>query len=177
MSAVPTNLQNFMDKQDILELIYSYAFTFDGGNVDAWIELFTEDAYFETFIPSRTQPTLQASGKSAILKAIQKNLDHNKDARASLPYLSATHLQSATIFDELDETTAKVRTMVHTFMQTCSDDSVSEVHPADAFNSLSLSPLFSGIYYSSLRKVDGRWKFAGRRFVADMHAHPGAEQG
>ena len=48
-------------KQELLELIYAYAFSFDARQFEAWLDLWTDDAQFKIFLPTRSEPLLECS--------------------------------------------------------------------------------------------------------------------
>jgi hypothetical protein len=45
------------DRQQILDLIYSYSYTFDSKNLDAFLNLYTQDAVWEDYYAGASSPT------------------------------------------------------------------------------------------------------------------------
>lgn len=154
------------DKLAIQELLGQYSFTYDGGDLENWFSLWTEDGSFEVYMPSRKDPILAASGRDELVEVITA-------ARASDGFpveLSGFHLQSLTAFDELTPTSARIRTMVHATVQTCDDDGKDEVDGNTWFEKINATLLFAGIYYSDLAKLENRWFFRKRVFIADARS-------
>ena len=151
-------------KQELLELIYAYAFSFDARQFEAWLDLWTDDAQFKIFLPTRSEPLLECSS----LREIEEQVINLHRSAEPPPGSSAFHLQSGTLFDHVGENSATCRTMVHTFRQEIDDDGSGTLIQTDLLERASITPLFGGIYYSRFRKVNGVWKFSDRTFVASM---------
>lgn len=166
------SLELLNEKMELLELITRYAFAYDSGDIEGWYDLFTDDGVFSVYLPSRKEPLLLATSKEDLRQQITAQQEKDKVTFNS-PYVTAFHLQSGTIFDELTTETASAKTMVHAFLQDCDDDLTGTLTNEDLMERLTLTPLFGGVYYSTFRKVDGEWKFSSRRFVASMADHVG----
>ena len=154
------------DKLAIQELLGQYSFTYDGGDLESWFNLWTEDGSFEVYMPSREEPILAANGRDDLIQVISA-------ARTSggLPEeLSGFHLQSLTAFDELTPASARIRTMVHATVQTCDDDGSDVVDGNTWFEKIDARLLFAGIYYSDLAKLENCWFFRKRVFIADARS-------
>lgn len=151
-------------KLELLELIYAYAFSFDARQFEAWLDLWTDDARFKVYLPTRDVPLLECNSRTELEEEVV-NLHRGLE---SPPGSSAFHLQSGTQFDHIDRDTAASRTMVHTFRQEIDDDGTGTLIQTDLLERASMTPLFGGIYYSRFRKANNDWKFSDRTFVASM---------
>ena len=90
------------DKLAILEGIALYSHTLDGGDDEAWVQLYTEDAVWETFSKGADIPSIRYEGRDGIRQfaAWMRSRQGKTQAR---------HNKVNTIFVELTPTTARVR--------------------------------------------------------------------
>ncbi len=157
------------DKLEIQDLITRYAFTFDGGDLEAWADLFTEDMVWELRIPIRDEPVMTLTGKKTFVDYMTKTNAENRALYSELEGLGAFHLMAGTTFDELTDTTARTRTMAAPLMQSFNDDG-KELDLKNWHSVLQAQVLFGGIYHGWYRKVDGEWKIAKKIFYASPNA-------
>ncbi len=162
------DLATVADKLAIQELLGQYSFTYDAGDLESWFNLWTDDGSFEVYMPSRSKPILGASGKEELIDVITA-----ARAEGGFPAeLCGFHLQSVTAHDELSPTSARLRTMVHATVQTCDDDGTGEVDGNTWFERVNSELLFGGIYHSELAKIEDRWFFRRRVFMASTTVYP-----
>ena len=156
------------DKLAILELLGHYSFAYDAGDLESWFNLWTDDGSFEVYIPSRSEPILGANGRNELIEVITTA----REDGGFPDELCGFHLQSVTVFDELTPIGARIRTMVHATVQTCHDDGTGELDGNNWFEKVNSQLLFGGIYHSELAKIEDRWFFRRRVFVASTTLYP-----
>ncbi len=152
------DLARLQDRLDVLELIDRYALTYDSGDREGWLALFSEDANFEMRLPGREKPLASARTRDGLRSSLPS-------PDVFPPGVTAFHVQSGTVFDELTPTHARARTMVHVVVQTVTDDG-AEATALTWARMVSCSVVFGGVYYSKFVKTGGKWLFAERIFVA-----------
>ncbi len=156
------------DKLAIHELLGHYSLAYDAGDLESWFNLWTDDGSFAVYMPSRSEPILSANGRDELIEVIKTAREDGGFPDA----LCGFHLQSVTVFDELTPTAARIRTMVHATVQTCHDDGADEVDGNTWFEKVESRLLFGGIYHSELAKIEDRWFFRRRVFMASTSVYP-----
>jgi uncharacterized protein (TIGR02246 family) len=136
--------QALADKLAILELMATYAYTYDGKDADGFAALFTEDAVFGN--PARPLVSRELVSREAIRAFVQQQFAEQGGRRFR-------HYQTNTVFLELSAKRAATRTMLL----------VTRREPTDAAPSV----LFSGVYEDEWRHTDSGWRIARRMILLD----------
>ena len=167
-------LQAATEKAAIIETINQYAFTIDNRNLEAFYALFTEDSLWAQTIPTRDEPIEYLQPRSAL--EARFNGIFKSPQMAKVPVgVNSFHVQSGTVFLELDPEYAKTVTQAVIYTQQFEDDG----SPMDGFtwrahNTVQAS--FVGVYHDVLVKKGGRWLFKERIFHASNNKPEQAPQ-
>ncbi|MFK7894607.1 MAG: nuclear transport factor 2 family protein [Myxococcota bacterium] len=130
------------DRAQIHALIALYSHTFDGGDVDAWIDLFTEEAEFVTSTVGSAQ------GKEALRRWAEERLaDRAGD--------QMRHFATNTLLRPLSSDQVRARSYVLITRQSLTGGSLAQV-------------LFTGVYEDDIRRTPKGWKFERRRAEASL---------
>ena len=126
------------DKLAILEGIALYSHTLDNGDDEGWVQLFTEDAVWESYSKGADKPSLRYEGQEAIRRfaASMRSRGGNNQAR---------HNKVNTIFVELGPAVAQVRS-----------NGLITIQAPGAEPKLALT----GIYAETWRKTLSGWRMA-----------------
>jgi ketosteroid isomerase-like protein len=137
------------DHQEIVQLIYKYAFAIDAADPVAMVQLFVEDAEWVSPFTGTTK------GREAIRRLIEGKRERNQ-LRSNETY---RHFITNPVVEFFDGR-AEVRASVLETRQV--GDTIDVV--------------YAGHYENTVVKHDGRWKFSSRRCLPDGTAwkhHPG----
>lgn len=138
------------DRLAILDALARYSYTFDGRQVDAFVQLFTEDGVFEMFAANGTEPELVMTARAGIHAWVTdwyRELD---------PAIQSRHFQSGTMFEELNSKTAKTSTMLMTTAQ----------HPDEASPRVKMT----GVYHDNWINTADGWRISKRVLRHDFQA-------
>ena len=130
----------------MLEMIARYSSCWDERQTDAFAELFTEDAVFQTDPEVPNGPIIHNAGREAIREwARGRHASHDPSKN------QARHIQTGTVFDELTPERARTRTtlLVMRFGP----------EPGDSG---------TGVYYDEWVKTPEGWRFAARTLRHDF---------
>jgi uncharacterized protein (TIGR02246 family) len=134
-----------LDRHLILETISRYGYHYDEGDIDAFLDVFTDDAFVD-ITPDPGFFELPLRGHAAIRAAYAGRLEE----------VAATaqrrHVQTNTVIHELTPDTARATTFLSVF---------SVPHGGDA------EIRGTGVYTDVLVKRDDRWLLADRRLKMD----------
>ncbi len=132
------------DRLDIQQAIAEYSYTFDGRDADGWSKLFTEDAVWELFGETDSDPQIRLEGRSEILEwAEQRHGEIPKN-------ITSYHHQSGIFFEDLTDDSARTRAMV---IITAHDNSEQQA---------SVRITLTGVYHDVWRKTADGWRFEHR---------------
>lgn len=135
------------DRLAILDAIARYSYTFDGREVDAFVQLFTEDGVFEMLAANASEPELVMTARAGIHEWVTnwfRELD---------PAIQSRHFQSGTTFRELTAEYAKTSTMLMTTAQ----------HPGEASPRVKMT----GVYHDHWIKTAQGWRISRRTLRHD----------
>lgn len=90
------------DKLAIIELLATYSHTLDNGDDEGWVQLFTEDAVWESFLKGADEPNIRWKGQDG-LRSFAATM------RANQGTTQVRHMKVNTIFVELTADTARIR--------------------------------------------------------------------
>ena len=141
---------NADDKLLIQDVIARYSYSYDGGDADAFAQLFVEDAIFEVIVPTQSRPAVRLLSRAAIRKWAAQRHELTAGTRAR-------HYQFGLLFDELTANTARTRTMLLLTRQGVPDS----------------APVLqlTGVYHDTWRKTGEGWRLAHR--AAHLDRDPG----
>lgn len=141
---------NADDKLLIQDVIARYSYSYDGGDADAFAQLFVEDAIFEVIVPTQARPVVRVFSRAAIREWAAQRYELTAGTQAR-------HHQSGLLFDELTTDTARTRTMLLLTRQGA----------PDAAPALQLT----GVYYDTWRRTSEGWRLVHR--AAHVDRDPG----
>ncbi len=105
-SAFHESLQKLIDKQEILELLYKYSYSWDSKNPDGLAEVFTKDASWEWWGRGAEKP-------GVVYKPRKNFISFASDRfKTTLADRQTRHYQTNTVFIELGKNRARTRTMI-----------------------------------------------------------------
>lgn len=90
------------DKLAIMEHLAAYSHTLDNGDDEGWVQLFTEDAVWESFAKGADKPNIRWEGHDGIRKFAAA-------MRSNQGQTQVRHMKINTIFLELTADTARIR--------------------------------------------------------------------
>lgn len=96
---------NTTDRLAILEAIQLYSYAIDSRDIEAYTDLFTEQAIFKVTRGFSSQPFIHVEGRNGIREWITATTVRWGDVQTR-------HHQTNTIFDSLSKNTARTRTML-----------------------------------------------------------------
>jgi ketosteroid isomerase-like protein len=126
------------DKLAILECLAAYSHTLDNGDDEGWVQLFTEDAVWESFAKGASEPSLRYEGHEGIRKFAAQ-------MRSRASGRQARHNKVNTLFVELTPELARIRSNGVITVQ------VDGEEPRIAL---------TGVYAETLRKTPQGWRLA-----------------
>jgi hypothetical protein len=139
---------NTTDRQEIMDLIYLYSYTFDSKDLDGWLSLFTENATWSNY-----------HGNSSVPDAVTRS---NNDRRMLIGALlgeiraqgvQSRHYMTNTLLKRTGDGGAEGITMFFLVWQ----------YPSEA----SPRPANSGYYKDEFMKTESGWMFASREAHTD----------
>ncbi len=146
-TASDQNFKESIAKQEILETIYQYSYTWDSKNSEKLSELFTEKAVWEWFPAGAAKPKALFTNRNAFIKFASDRFKTNLADRQT------RHYQTNTVFLEMKSNSARTQTMILL------------IHK---INGEKLPKLMgSGIYIDEFTKTQGGWKISRRSLFGD----------
>lgn len=143
------------DRQEILDLISGYSYSYDGNDIDALIGLFDDAAATNIFVPSQDLPSHTTTTRSQLREQIGER-------RASLARkgIQPRHFQANTILTEVSEDRVLGRTVLMVAWQRTGNLTPKVMH--------------SGVYEDEFRRTPRGWRFVRRdlRLDHELPAHP-----
>ena len=147
---------SYEDRQEILDLISEYSYSFDEDRIEDFVQLFTEDGRNYIYLAGSDTPLTETSSNAERRVVIQEARS-NPLNQPGIP----RHFQTNTLLKRLSADRISGRTMVVCTQQPY-DGSAARV-------------LFSGVYEDEFILSEGRWRFAIRRGLLDATSMPGAD--
>ncbi len=136
------------DRIAITDNIYAYSYTWDGQDIEGFLNVFTEDGVWEAYALGAKEPEMHLAGREAIRKWGEERLGRRKGKFVS------RHFQTNIVFDHLDANTARTRTMVFVSHQGVED--------------LAPRPMVSAIYYDEHKRTPKGWRIKHRQVKHDQ---------
>ncbi len=132
---------------EILEQIARYSHTLDGGDVDAFAAIFSEDGVFEVYATGAVEPELRLVDRAGIRAWV------GDWCRSLKPGQRSRHHQSGTLFHALTDESAETSTML-----------LSTVQPADEPQP---RVKMTGVYNDRWQRTAEGWLLVYRALVHD----------
>jgi hypothetical protein len=136
------------DRIAITDNIFAYSYSWDGQDIEGFLNVFTEDGLWEAFPSGATEPEIKLEGRQAIRKWGEERLGRRKGKFVS------RHFQTNIVFDHLDANSARTRTMVFV-----SHQGVQDTAPR---------PMVSGVYYDEHQRTANGWRIRHRQVRHDQ---------
>jgi hypothetical protein len=128
------------DRIAIRDLYARYCACLDAGDVDAWVQLWTEDGVFDTYQCSTGREAIHAYIRNVVA------------GRASKPWRNAQHWNNNLIVEGGGNEAQALCYLMH----------VGQNRVSSAF-----TINIQGMYEDELRRIDGRWLFKRRKVHFD----------
>ncbi|MEV6140606.1 nuclear transport factor 2 family protein [Nocardia sp. NPDC051990] len=136
---LPTRIE---DRLAIQEQLYRYAYAFDDGDIEGFLDVFTPDAVWEAYLIGRDEPLSRLQSPDEFRAFVKK---------LGVPMAGTVlHHTSSLLFVELDEDSAVTRSMVVASHQKPSGPVIGT----------------HGTYYDRWRKTPDGWRIEHRRYTA-----------
>jgi hypothetical protein len=136
------------DHQEILDTIYSYSYTYDGKDTDAFLALFTEDCIWEAYDNAGANLLVSITSRAELDAFVRPRL-----AEQAAADLRPRHFQTNPLMIGLDHDRVEAITMINIMWQ-YPDNPVPV-------------PEGIGVYKDEFVKTKNGWKFAVRRLYYD----------
>jgi len=146
-TAINLNLKEIIAKQEIIETIYQYSYTWDSKNPDKLSELFTENAVWEWFPAGAKKPKVSFANRNKFIKFASERFKTNLADRQT------RHYQTNTVFLEIKNNFARTQTMILLIHKI-----KGEKQP---------KVMGSGIYKDEFIKTQDGWKISRRTLFVD----------
>ncbi len=146
----------YEDRQEILDLISAYSYTYDEDRIEEFVDLFADDADTYIYLSGSDSPISETSSNAERRIAIQAF----RSGPINQPGLPR-HFQTNTELKRLSANRISGRTMV-----------LGTQQPYDGTEA---RILFSGVYEDEFVLSGGRWLFALRRGRLDASSLQGVE--
>ncbi len=138
------------DRAAIQDVISAYSYYWDGQDVEGFVtKVFVEDAVWEVQGIGASEPELRVVSHQAIREFAAARLARRKGKFWS------RHFQTNTVFDHLDEISARTRTMV-----LVSHQGIEDHAPV---------PILSGVYHDRWSRTPAGWRLKHRLLRHDSH--------
>jgi hypothetical protein len=145
MGEMDDELRRLVDEQAIMRTMNRYCRALDSGLADEWVDVFTEDAVFDTVLPDGTVFSHLSS---------REEFRSFLEANPRLPVVAPKHVMANPVI-ELDGLQARVESTFLYLLQT----------PGGPPQIIAW-----GQYHDRLRKDDGRWRIAERIATTEANA-------
>jgi 3-phenylpropionate/cinnamic acid dioxygenase small subunit len=143
------------DRQQILDLISGYSYSYDGNDIDALVQLFDEEAVTNVFVPSQDRPFHTTTTLSQLREEIGKR-------RASLARkgIQTRHFMANTVLTVVSHDRILGRTVFLVIWQ--------------RRGKLMPRVMHSGIYEDEFLRTPKGWRFVRRdlRLDHELPSHP-----
>lgn len=143
-----SSVVSIQDRNEILELISQYSYSYDSKDLDTFLNLMTPDIVWEAYSEGDTKALYKFSNKDELRKALTPRIDGLKQKG-----IQTRHFQTNTVMKYVAGGAVDASTMLVLMWQMP--------------NSKETTIVVTGVYKDMFVKVDGKWVFAKRTFFAD----------
>ncbi len=134
-------------RQDILDVISAYSYTYDSKDVVRWLDLFTKDAIWAWYGPNQNL-VVQLNGTAEMKAFFEPRLIGLEQQG-----IQTRHYQTNTVFTEFKGNRAKTRTLILVTWQYAGEATPRPVH--------------TGYYEDTFVRTKHGWKFKERVIFVD----------
>ena len=131
------------DRQDILDLISQYGYTYDSKDIDAFASLFTEDGVWTGYLSGGSKLWVKLKGREKLRKFWKPRVQGYIEKG-----LTTRHYQTNTIFTKVGDGRVEGTTMHYVTLQKADEKEPRMVH--------------TGYYKDVFVKTKDGWKFSHR---------------
>lgn len=145
------------DRQEIIDLIYGYSYTYDSKDLDSWLDLFTDDAIWSVYNGDSSTPNLVTSSNEERRQLLGPSLEGNQ----------TRHFMTNTILNQTDLAGAEGTTMYLCVVRSSPNKTIAaSLGPLKAME-LGINVILTGYYQDKFVKTQNGWKFASREAYED----------
>jgi hypothetical protein len=134
------------DRQEILDLISKYSYTWDAKNAEGFAALFTEDATLSNYSAGNLTDTTRSS-KERLTRARERFQSFTAQG------IQTRHYQTNTLLEQLPSGSVRGTTLFQVVWQYAAEPAPKLVH--------------AGIYRDTFMKTSSGWKFGSREVRID----------
>lgn len=139
---------NSTDRQEIMDLIYSYSYTYDSKDLDGWLSLFKDDAIWSDYEGNSSVPKVMTRSNAERRQLIGPRL-----AQLRAQGIQTRHFMTNTILNQTVDGKVDGITMLLLMWQ----------YPSEA----NPRPINTGYYQDEFIKTKSGWLFASREAHID----------
>ena len=140
---------NSTDRQEIMDLINSYSYTYDSKDLDGWLSLFKEDAIWSDYEGNSSVPKVMTRSNEERRQLVKPRL-----AALKAQGIQTRHYMTNTIINQTSEGKVDGITMLLLMWQ----------YPSEA----NPRPINTGYYRDEFIKTEQGWMFASREAHIDQ---------
>jgi hypothetical protein len=145
------------DRQEIMDLIYSYSYAYDSKDLDGWLDLFTDDAIWSVYNGNSSTPNVVTRSNEERRLLLEPSLEGNQ----------TRHFMTNTILNQTDVAGAEGMTMYLCIVRSSSSKTIAaSLGPLNAME-LGINVVLTGYYQDKFVKTQNGWKFASREAYED----------
>jgi 3-phenylpropionate/cinnamic acid dioxygenase small subunit len=136
------------DRQQILDLISTYSYTYDARDIEGFVALFTEDCVWEAFANGAAKPTVRAANRGELRAVVAQRL-----AMLQQKGIQSRHYQTNTLLVARADGQVEGTTMLNLVWQQPNEKP---------------STVMTGVYRDLFVKTGAGWRSAKRSFFMDQ---------
>ena len=146
--AAPPLTVSAEDRQQILDLISAYSYTYDAKDLEGFLALYTKDCVWELVPQGAAAPTVRAANRDELRALVIPRL-----AMLQQQGIQSRHYQTNTVLTARADGQVEGRTMLNLVRQAPGEKPFT---------------LMTGIYSDVFVRSDGSWKIAKRTLLIDQ---------
>jgi hypothetical protein len=136
------------DRQQILDLISAYSYTYDGKDIEGYLALFTKECLWEVYASGASTPMVKAANKENLRAVVTQRL-----AMLQQKSIQSRHYQTNTMLVARADGQVEGKTLLNLMWQVPGEKPYT---------------VTTGIYLDLFVKSGGGWRFAKRTFRMDQ---------
>lgn len=154
-----------MDRQEIMDLVYNYSYTYDSKDLEGWLALFAEGAIWSVYAGGSSDPKIVTVSNQERRMLLGPSLEGNQ----------TRHFMTNTILRQTDVDRAEGKTMFCCFItqepssSSSSSSGAVSSSPFGVAESVQMSHhlIVTGYYEDEFVRTENGWKFASRKMSTD----------